>query len=122
MVSYRGVIYNVESRIMWVVTTHLDRGISDVMSERYEVEDKNRKPWKYYSSFRMFDMSPRLDMLRDHNSAVEERACLLGHTPAMSKVPKRYDHSAKAEEITAKLDRWDKERNNFEVLKTSPME
>jgi hypothetical protein len=53
------------------------------------VEDKNRKPWKYYSSFRMCDMSLRLDMLIDHNSTVEERACLLGHTPAMSKVPER---------------------------------
>jgi hypothetical protein len=37
-------------------------------------------------------------MIRDHYSTVEERACLLGHTPTISKVSKRYDHSAKAEE------------------------
>jgi hypothetical protein len=74
------------------------------------------------SSFMIFGMPLRLDALRDHgliNSTVEERACLLGHTPASNKVSKRYDHSAKAELITVKLDRCDKERKNFENLKTS---
>jgi hypothetical protein len=50
-----------------------------------------------------------------------KRACLLGHT-TIGKVSKRYDHSAKAELIRAKLDRWDKGRRSFEDVKMSLME
>jgi hypothetical protein len=81
-------------------------------NDRYEVKEKNGKP------------RIRMKMLRDHsliNSTVEERSCLLGHTPTIGKVSKRYDHSAKAELIRAKLDRWDKGRRNFEDMEKSVM-
>jgi hypothetical protein len=99
-------------------------GLSEVMIDmRCKRRMENRG--SAISIVMIFDMPLRLGMVKDHsliNSTVEERACLRGHTPAIGKVSKRYDHFANAEAIRAKLDRGDNERRNFENLKMSLME